>query len=442
MGFTEIDLSTCLLPGGWAVYDGTAIKGSTTTNFPDFIPAGGLALDPAKFYTFEFDVEPTPGMSTSAGMWVYSQLPGDPLTSYDASHWYRLGSSFGDGTGAAQAVTITVGPNRDQWNSAVSAGETNVLFEGYRNGLRITGARYQEVVLTYSDWYTDAEDVWATANTTSSVVRWSASGSSADLTDVELAAIWAGTSTSHTTVEIIGPAADGQSSAGLDAERTGDSSIPPWIGTGFYNQSWFTASRTAGWTVTSSSPGAWVAADPTVAVVDWEPQTVPFEQRLRVTFRSGEVAGELAHVKILDAAPASFTPGGAMAALDDFAVLPVAVDALIPNPGLPLTGAISVAVSLVDPLTQSQDATVTTRSGFSKSVRADGIGWEMRYRPRYRVGRFAPPVAPVPAVATPATRSTPSLRMLQRGGQGGMSGIPRMIGNPVRGLRQGPGSVY
>ena len=42
----------------------------------------------------------------------------------------------------------------------------------------------------------------------------------------------------------------------------------------------------------------------------------------------------------------------------------------------------------------------------------------------------------------PPTRATPSLRMLQRGGQGGMSGIPRMIGNPVRGLRQGPGSVY
>ena len=48
-----------------------------------------------------------------------------------------------------------------------------------------------------------------------------------------------------------------------------------------------------------------------------------------------------------------------------------------------------------------------------------------------------PPASPVRAI-----RSTPSLRMLQRGGQGGMSGIPRMIGNPVRGLRQGPGSVY
>ena len=46
----------------------------------------------------------------------------------------------------------------------------------------------------------------------------------------------------------------------------------------------------------------------------------------------------------------------------------------------------------------------------------------------------APYVAPA--------RATPSLRMLQRGGEGGMSGIPRMIGNPVRGLRQGPGSVY
>jgi len=51
--------------------------------------------------------------------------------------------------------------------------------------------------------------------------------------------------------------------------------------------------------------------------------------------------------------------------------------------------------------------------------------------------------APVAAPAyVPPTRATPSLRMLQRGGEGGMSGIPRMIGNPVRGLRQGPGSVY
>ena len=47
-----------------------------------------------------------------------------------------------------------------------------------------------------------------------------------------------------------------------------------------------------------------------------------------------------------------------------------------------------------------------------------------------------------PAPYVPPARATPSLRMLQRGGQGGMSGIPRMIGNPVRGLRQGPGSVY
>lgn len=57
--------------------------------------------------------------------------------------------------------------------------------------------------------------------------------------------------------------------------------------------------------------------------------------------------------------------------------------------------------------------------------------------------RFLFAETPVPPAAPPvATRVTPSLRMLQRGGQGGMSGIPRMIGNPVRGLRQGPGSVY
>lgn len=36
----------------------------------------------------------------------------------------------------------------------------------------------------------------------------------------------------------------------------------------------------------------------------------------------------------------------------------------------------------------------------------------------------------------------PSLRMTQRGGEGGMYGTPRFVGSPVRGLRQGPGSVY
>lgn len=46
------------------------------------------------------------------------------------------------------------------------------------------------------------------------------------------------------------------------------------------------------------------------------------------------------------------------------------------------------------------------------------------------------------AIVPPVAHANPSLRMLQRGGPGGMSGIPRMIGNPVRGLRQGPGSIY
>lgn len=142
--FTDLDLSTAVLPHDYAQYADGVIKANDPPRWPDWI-FPGFVLDPVTTYEIQFEF--TDDGSYSSGPYdpyreitMYSAT-GDTEADYDAAEFRMLGTAQPD---PVSPCTLTVGPGLMEWADAVGDGDIYVMFEASL-AMEISAVRWREV---------------------------------------------------------------------------------------------------------------------------------------------------------------------------------------------------------------------------------------------------------------------------------------------------------
>lgn len=389
MVFTSLDLSTAVFPVGGAVYDAGAITSASPGDSIEFL-FSGLALDPGTYYQFQFDVDAYDETLTLPYVYFTATNAGETSTYYP-----QLGETF-DPTesGAPCTLTVNVGPDLDDWNSATGAGYNHPWFY-FDADVRIVGVRYQKMRLTaQTDWLDDALPVWVARQSYPADAREVVISADAGFPGpATVDACWDGTGTIGVTVTDYSVFEGGADVSSLFGS--------PGVFGCLWQQSWLTMKRTG--------------ADPTVSVgqlpaspnepvfVEWEPSSVPDDVRLHLLLHTtAYTEGYNWFIKKVDLVPGDpayhpgFVSGASMAGQPTLVgpISPATLDSTITLDkddlatfGIGPTGDVQFALAPVDEWTQAQSwAYGTPPSPASQRVSTSfESGYTLRYKAQYLV---------------------------------------------------------
>lgn len=387
MGFTTLDLSAAAFPVGFAIWDGTAITSENPGDSIEFV-IPGLALDPTKYYEFQFDVDAYDESLTLPYLYFTATDAAETGTSYP-----ELGETF-DPTESGNPCTLTVyvGPGLQEWDTTVPIGYNHPWFY-FDSDVRITAGRYRTMRLTaLSDWRDDALPVWVSRQSFPADAREVVVSADGSPTPATVDDCWDGTGSIG--VEVTDYSVF-ESSADVSSKFSS-----PSIFACLWQQSWLTLKRTG------SDPTVSTGLLPegsTAQFVEWEASSVPNDVRLNLLLLT--TAYDQGYEWFMKIVP-GLTPGGAayhpgfvsggdVSGLDTLVVVSpsalnstVHVDAdRLADFGIGPTGSVQFALAPVDQWTEDQSwAYDVPPTGPSMKVSTSlEAGYKLRYKARFLV---------------------------------------------------------